>query len=51
MQIVAMWKLVPICITWCLWWEQNDQVFEDKECSLEVIRYYLLTLYFNTIDV
>lgn len=47
-QIVVVWRLVPICILWCLLrsemigrsktMKQNDRMFEDSEHSLEEIR-------------
>jgi len=33
----AVWKMAPICIFWCLWWERNNRSFEDLERSLEEI--------------
>jgi hypothetical protein len=26
---VAVWKMVPLCVLWCLWRERNDRCFED----------------------
>ncbi|KAG2674363.1 hypothetical protein I3760_13G130500 [Carya illinoinensis] len=37
-QISAVWKMIPICLFWCIWKEQNDRTFEDKEHSMEEIR-------------
>ena len=34
-QIKAVWKMIPICIMWCLWQERNERTFEDKERSVE----------------
>jgi hypothetical protein len=30
-----VWKMVPSCLMWCLWREQNDRNFEDQEKSIE----------------
>jgi hypothetical protein len=30
----AIWKMVPICLFWCLWKEKNIRCFEDLERSL-----------------
>lgn len=35
--ISAMWKMIPICILWCIWQERNDRMLTDKERSLEDI--------------
>jgi hypothetical protein len=34
---VAIWKMVPICIFWCVWRERNLRCFEDLESSMEDI--------------
>ena len=26
-----VWKIVPLCLLWCLWQEKNDRSFEDSE--------------------
>jgi hypothetical protein len=31
----AVWKMVPLCIMWCIWRECNDRCFEDKSRSSE----------------
>lgn len=42
---VAVRKMVPTYIFWCLWKEKNDRTFEDKERSLEDI----LSLFYSTL--
>ncbi|KAG6729257.1 hypothetical protein I3842_01G018300 [Carya illinoinensis] len=37
-QIKAMWKMIPICIMWCIWQERNERTFEDKERSMEELK-------------
>jgi len=32
-----IWKMVPICIFWCVWKERNLRCFEDLENSMEDI--------------
>lgn len=44
-QIKVVWKMVPICILWCVWQECNDRTFEDKEHPLEELR----LLFFKTL--
>jgi len=40
------WRLVPLCLMWCIWWEWNARLFEDVEISMVEIRKHLLdTLY------
>jgi hypothetical protein len=31
----VIWKMVPLCILWCLWSKRNERCFEDSERSLE----------------
>jgi hypothetical protein len=30
-----IWNVVPLCLMWTLWWEQNRRTFEDKERSID----------------
>jgi hypothetical protein len=41
----VIWKMVPICLFWCVWKERNNSCFEDFERSLEDI----LALFFHTL--
>jgi hypothetical protein len=41
----VVWKMVLLCIMWCIWRERNDRCFEDKSRSLEE----LLHLFFRTL--
>jgi hypothetical protein len=41
----VVWKMVPLCIMWCLWVERNGRFFEDSERSPED----LLHFFFNTL--
>ena len=43
--IRAMWKMIPICILWSLWRERNERTFEDKERSIEELKF----LFFRTL--
>jgi hypothetical protein len=31
---VAVWKMVPMCLIWCLWREMNYRNFDNKERTL-----------------
>jgi hypothetical protein len=45
----AVWKMVPICILWCVWKERNLRCFEDMENSLEdIVASFLHMLYLWT---
>jgi len=46
----AVWKMVPICILWCVWKERNTRCFEDLENSMEnIVASFLHLLYLWTI--
>jgi len=46
----TVWKMVPICILWCVWKERNLRCFEDMENSLEdIVASFLHMLYFWTV--
>jgi hypothetical protein len=42
---VVIWKMVSICIFWCVWKEKNIRRFEDLESFMEDI----LSLFFHTL--
>ena len=47
---IAVWKMVPTCLFWCLWRERNNRCFEDLERSSEdILSSCLHTLYLWTI--
>jgi hypothetical protein len=42
----VVWKMVPLCIMWCLWSERNERFFEDSERSLEdLLHFFFITLF------
>ncbi|KAG6694688.1 hypothetical protein I3842_09G061500 [Carya illinoinensis] len=43
--IKAIWKMIPLCIMWCLWQERNERTFEDQARSMEELR----ALFFRTL--
>jgi hypothetical protein len=46
----AIWKMVPICIFWCVWMERNIMCFEDLESSMEdILASFFYTLYLWTV--
>jgi hypothetical protein len=45
----TVWKMVPICILWCVWNERNLRCFEDLENSMEnIVASFLHLLYLWT---
>jgi hypothetical protein len=45
----AIWKMVPICIFWCVWKELSLRRFEDLESSMEdILVSFFRTLYLWT---
>jgi len=41
-----VWRLVPHCVLWSIWWERNARLFEDVETVMVVLRKRVLnTLY------
>ncbi|KAG6715717.1 hypothetical protein I3842_04G008700 [Carya illinoinensis] len=30
-QLAAVWRMIPLCLMWCLWLERNERCFNDKE--------------------
>jgi hypothetical protein len=36
-----VWKMVHSCLMWCLWKEQNDRNFEDKERTFEELKTFV----------
>jgi hypothetical protein len=45
---VALWKMMPPCLFWCLWREMNDRNFEDREDAGEILSLFYETLYLWT---
>jgi hypothetical protein len=45
-EALHLWRLVPLCLMWCLWRERNARSFDDKEIGLlELKRRMLQTLF------
>jgi hypothetical protein len=41
----VVWKMVPHCILWCIWREQNNRCFEDSSRTRdELLHFFLVTL-------
>jgi len=37
------WRTVPACIWWNIWKERNQRIFEGKECSIQKIKWKVIT--------
>ncbi|XP_041002530.1 uncharacterized protein LOC121248205 [Juglans microcarpa x Juglans regia] len=37
-QVAAIWRLVPICLCWCVWSERNARCFDDHERTLSELK-------------
>jgi hypothetical protein len=42
----VVWKMIHLCLMWCIWREHNARCFEDPARSFEeILHYFLLMLY------
>jgi hypothetical protein len=42
----VVWKMIPLCLMWCIWRKCNARCFEDMARSFEeLLHYFLFTLY------
>jgi hypothetical protein len=42
----VVWKMIHLCLMWCIWRERNARCFEDLARSFEeIVHYFLFTLY------
>jgi hypothetical protein len=42
----VVWKMVPLCLMWCIWRERNARCFEESSMSFEeILHYVIFTLY------
>jgi hypothetical protein len=44
-QSAVVWKVVPLCIVWCLWRERIDKSFENLERTLEELKSSFFSLF------
>jgi hypothetical protein len=48
-QSIAVWKMMPLCLLWCLWEGKTPQSFEGRERTVvEIKSIFFNTLYFWT---
>ena len=43
-QSEALWKIIMLCLMWCIWRERNDRSFEDSKRKVAKLK----TLFFHT---
>jgi hypothetical protein len=42
----VIWKMVPLCLMWCIWRERNARCYKDTAHSFEeILHYFFFTLY------
>jgi hypothetical protein len=41
-----VWRLVPLCLIWCIWQEPNARQFENLETLMVELRKRLLNMLF-----
>jgi hypothetical protein len=42
----VVWKMIPLCLMWCLWSERNARCFDNSSRTLEeLIHFFFTTLY------
>jgi hypothetical protein len=41
----VVWKMVPLCIMWCIWREHSDRCFENSLRSSDLLHFFLFTLF------
>jgi hypothetical protein len=44
--VKEVWRLVSLCLMWCIWWERNARHFEDLETSMVELRKRLLNTFY-----
>jgi hypothetical protein len=37
---IGVWRAVPHCLMWCLWWECNGHSFEDYKRTLVELKVF-----------
>ena len=46
-----IWKVVPLCLMWCIWKERNSRCFEDIERSMSDLKLLFLWTLFDWFSV
>ena len=43
----VIWKVVPLCLMWCIWKERNSRYFEDIERSMPDLKLLFIRTLFD----
>lgn len=44
-EVAAAWKMMPLCIMWCIWLERNERCFNDRERNIDAFwKFFISTL-------
>ena len=46
-----IWKVVSLCLIWCIWKERNSRCFADIECSMPDLKLLFLRTLFDWFSV
>ena len=38
----VIWKVVPLCVMWCIWKERNSRCFEDIERAMPDLKLFFI---------
>jgi hypothetical protein len=41
----VVWKMVPLCLMWCIWRERNARYFEDSSRNIEDLTVFPIYLF------
>lgn len=47
---VAIWRMIPHCLKWCLWWERNARTFEGYEKPSHDLKLLFLNTLFEWVN-
>jgi hypothetical protein len=45
--VLQTWRMMPLCVMWCLWRERNARNFEDRELGLMELKKRLIQTLFS----
>jgi hypothetical protein len=46
-----IWRMIPLCVMWCLWRERNARSFEDHESGMIELKKLALNIGFIESDL
>ena len=48
---MAIWRIVPHCVMWCLWRERKTHHFEDCERTIPELKLFFLQILYEWEDL